>query len=473
MTASARFARFATRVRLADVPRDTVRRAGLHLLDTLGAALAGSASVEAGLARRAARAEGGLGTGPAAIWGTAGRARPQTAAFVNGVAAHAFELDDSGGCDHSGAVVVPAALAAVAVAGRPVTGAELTLAVLLGYELGRRVQTALGGYDAVNERGWHSTGVCGTFAAAAAAGRVLGLDAEALTWAIGLAGSFTGGTWAFVGDSAMSKRLHVGRAAECGLHAALLAREGFTGPAAVFEAGWGGVLGLYAGPGVADPAAISGGLGEHWQLDRSSIKPYASCRSTHSTIDAVLRLREQGLRAERVDALEVHASELIVQMCGGADLSSLVSAQLSLPFAVAVAAVRGDVGLDDILAGRTDPGVLDLLDRVALHTDPGQHGGSAEPWLRVTGGGRSLTAQAVLARGAAENRLSAAQIRAKFDHLAAHRLPGEARRRLIAGLDRLGECPDVAPLIGLLAATDEPRPLSWNSSTNTAAAIPA
>lgn len=187
----------------------------------------------------------------------------------------------------------------------------------------------------------------------------------------------------------------------------------------------------------------------------------------------MLRLREQGLRAERVDALEVHASELIVQMCGGADLSSLVSAQLSLPFAVAVAAVRGDVGLDDILAGRTDPGVLDLLDRVALHTDPGQHGGSAEPWLRVTGGGRSLTAQAVLARGAAENRLSAAQIRAKFDHLAAHRLPGEARRRLIAGLDRLGECPDVAPLIGLLAATDEPRPLSWNSSTNTAAAIPA
>ncbi|MEZ5089837.1 MAG: MmgE/PrpD family protein [Micropruina sp.] len=334
---------------------DTVRRAGLHLLDTLGAALAGSASVEAGLARRAARAEGGLGTGPAAIWGTAGRACPQTAAFVNGVAAHAFELDDSGGCDHSGAVVVPAALAAVAVAGRPVTGAELTSPSCSATSSGAGCRPP----SAATTR---STSAAGTPPACAARspprrprpGARAGRRGAHLGDRPGR--SFTGGTWAFVDDSAMSKRLHVGRAAECGLHAALLAREGFTGPAAVFEAGWGGVLGLYAGPGVADPAAISGGLGEHWQLDRSSIKPYASCRSTHSTIDAVLRLREQGLRAERVDALEVHASELIVQMCGGADLSSLVSAQLSLPFAVAVAAVRGDVGLDDILAGRTDPG---------------------------------------------------------------------------------------------------------------------
>ena len=471
MTAAARFARFAAGVRLDEVPPATRRRAGLHLLDTLGAALAGSASVEASLARRAALADGDGGS--AVIWGTPARARPQAAAFVNGVAAHAFELDDSGGCDHSGAVVVPAALAAAAAAGRPVSGAELLLGVLLGYELGRRVQSALGGYDAVNERGWHSTGVCGSFAAAAAAGRILGLDARRLTWAIGLAGSFTGGTWAFIGDSAMSKRLHVGRAAECGLHAALLAREGFTGPGEIFEAGWGGVLGLYADPAAVDVGAIDRALGDDWQLDRSSIKPHASCRSTHSTIDAVLRLRAEGLFADRVDRIEVHASDLIVRMCGGTDLSSLVSAQLSLPFAVAVAAVHGRVGLDDILAGRADPAVHRLLHRIRLRIDPAQHGGSAEPWLRVVAGGRERTEQAVLARGAAENRLAAGEIVAKFDQLAGRRLPVATRRRLIEGVERLPGCPDVTEAAGLLAAAEVPGTLSWTTSKTPAAPIPA
>ena len=457
-SASARFARFAAALRLGDVPDPPRARARLHLLDTLGAALAGSTAREAHLALRAARAEGTLGaTGPGAavVWGTPERANPRTAALVNGVAAHAFELDDSGGCDHSGAVVAPAALAAAAAAGGAVPGEELLLAVVLGYELGRRVQSAMGGYDALNDRGWHSTGVCGTVAAAVAAGRVLGLDAARLTHAIGLAGAFTGGTWAFVADSAMSKRLHVGRAAECGLGAALLAREGFTGPDAVFEASWGGVLGLYAGE-AADAAALTASLGERWEVDRASIKPYASCRSTHSAIDALLRLRAGGLDADGIDRIEVRTSELIAGMCGGTDLASLVSAQLSLPYGLAVAGVRGAVGLDDVLAGRGDPRVLDLLGRITVVVDPGQHGGSAEPALVVTDRNGTVTVQATAPRGGWDNRLTDAEVVAKFEGLAARRLGPEGVRGLVDGIGRLDGLADVRGLIELLATASQP-----------------
>ena len=457
-SASARFARFARDLRIDAVPEPTRARARLHLLDTLGAALAGSAAREAHLARRAARADGSLGAAAgsaAVVWGTPERATPRAAALVNGVAAHAFELDDSGGCDHSGAVVVPAALAAAAAVGGPVPGEELLLAIVLGYELGRRVQTAMGGYDALNDRGWHSTGVCGTFAAAVAAGRVLGLDAVRLSHAIGLAGAFTGGTWAFVADSAMSKRLHVGRAAECGLGAALLAREGFTGPDAVFEAPWGGVLGLYGGPG-ADATALTASLGERWELDRASIKPHASCRSTHSAIDALLRLRADGLDVERIERIEVRTSELIAGMCGGTDLASLVSAQLSLPYGLAVAGVRGAVGLDDVLAGRDDPRVLDLLGRIAVAVDPGQHGGSAEPSLLVTGATGTLAVQAIAPRGGRDNRLADAEVLAKFEGLAARRLDAASIRGLIDGTGALERHPDVRALIGSLATASAP-----------------
>ncbi len=457
MSVSARFARFAAGVRIDDVPAETTARAGLHLLDTLGAAVAGTASVEAQLAVRASRADGGLHSGPAVLWGRPERATARTAALINGVAAHAFELDDSGGCDHSGAVVVPAALAAVAVAHRRVSGAELILAVLLGYELGRRVQTALGGYDAVNERGWHSTGVCGTFAAAIAAGRVLGLEAAALTHAIGLAGSFTGGTWAFVTDSAMSKRLHVGRAAECGLGAALLAREGFTGPETIFEASWGGFLALYGGM-AADPSVITDSLGAHWELDMASIKPHASCRSTHSAIDALLRVRAGGGVEAGIERIEVRTSALIAGMCGGRGLDSLVSAQLSLPYALAVAAARGAVGLDDVLAGRTDPRVLALVDRIEVRVDPGQHGGSADPWLLVTDRAGGTTAvRAGSPRGGWDHRLPEQEVLAKFEGLAERRLGGAAVNALIERVgSSLTRCSDVRNLIDLLSASDEP-----------------
>lgn len=457
-TTSAKFAAFATTLSYDDLPPATVHRVQLHLLDTLGAAVAGSESKEAATSRAMTRTVGGFNSDPSyatTVWGTPYRAAPLSAAFLNGIAAHAFELDDSGGCDHSGAVVVPAALAAAGFAEQPVTGKRLLTAIALGYELGRRVQTAMGGYDAVNDRGWHSTGVCGTFAAAAAVGHVLSLNAHQMTDAIGLAGAFTGGTWAFMEDSAMSKRLHVGRAAEAGLNSAALAKAGFNGPAAIFDARWGNVLGLYGGPN-PDPTAIFDQLGATWEVERASIKPYAFCRSTHSAIDTAIELHRTGTNGADVQRVEIHTSALIADMCGSSELGTLVSAQLSMPYALALALARGSASLNDVLTGRNDPDVLALMHRVRIVTDPQQHGGSAEPRIVVHTDIVTHTRQCGRPRGGWDNRLSDQETIAKFHQLTAPRVGDHHSEQIASAVTNLPDLQTVSGLLEGLATQQEP-----------------
>ncbi len=184
-SASAQLTEKLCNVRFSDFPAATVHKAKLHILDTLGAALAGSASPETQIAGRALGLE--MDKGASAAWGLPFVLTPRSAAFINGVSAHALELDDSGGCDHSGAVMVPAAFAILPQLKDPVSGHQLLTAVLMGYEVARRVLEAVGGYEVHNNLGWHSTGTCGVFGAAAATGLLLNLDAPRLEQALGIA----------------------------------------------------------------------------------------------------------------------------------------------------------------------------------------------------------------------------------------------------------------------------------------------
>src|SRR5215469_15150440 len=177
-TLTSELAERVCRVRFSDFPAATIHKTKLHLLDTIGAGLAGSASQETQRVWR------GLGleadTGSSAVWGMPHRVNARSASFINGVSAHALELDDSGGCDHSGAVVVPAALAILPQLKETVSGQHLLTAILMGYEVGRRVLEAVGGYETHNGGGWHSTGTCGVFGAATATGLLLGLNGPEL-----------------------------------------------------------------------------------------------------------------------------------------------------------------------------------------------------------------------------------------------------------------------------------------------------
>ena len=144
----------------------------------------------------------------------------------------------------------------------------------------------VGYFYRAEERAAGFLGEYGVFGAAAAVGRLLGLDVEKMQAALGIATSFAAGQWSFVHDGAQNKRLHVGNAAHGGLLACLLAREGFTGPKLAFEQVWGGFSKTFA-PTSQDPDAWLRDLGKNWKLGRVSIKPHASCRSSHSSIDAV------------------------------------------------------------------------------------------------------------------------------------------------------------------------------------------
>ncbi|WP_407310278.1 MmgE/PrpD family protein [Pseudomonas sp. nanlin1] len=427
----------------AAIPDAVVAKARRHLLDTLGAALAGADSAQA--QRCLAALVGSEPAGRVGVWGSAQRLSARSAALVNGVAAHALELDDAGGCDHSGAVVVPALLAAVDLCAVPPTGEELLTAMVLGYDVARRVLEACGGYSPHNAVGWHSTGTCGVFGAAAGCARLLGLDRLQVANALGLAASLSGGLWSFIHDGADSKKLHAGRPAEAGLLAALLAREGMSGPLQVFEDRWGGFLRTYAGA-AAVPQALTAELGCVWKLARCSIKPYAACRGTHSAIDAVGDLLD-GLGADgrQVERIQVRASEFLLGMCAGTDTTTLAAAQMSLPYALAVRCLRGSAGLDSYEAPvRSAAQVQGFLARITMVLEP-TLAPLDEPIVEVLlQDGRAASRQVKFALGGPLNPLSDAALVAKFRALAGRTLPIAQVEELLAlclGLDASIEAP--------------------------------
>ncbi|BCQ26321.1 MmgE/PrpD family protein [Caballeronia sp. NK8] len=438
---SERLANFIADSSFDDLPPEVVEKAKRHLLDTLGAALAGARTEPARVARSVMDS-----TGDAIVWGTSRRTHARDAAFINGIAAHALELDDSGGCDHSGAVVVPAVFAALNRVERPVSGRELLHAIVLGYDIARRVLEACGGYPAHNGRGWHSTMTCGVFGAAAASARVLGLDARGIGAALGHAASFAGGLWGFIHDGSQTKRLHSGRAAEGGLTAALLAAQGMSGASRVFEDVWGGFLRTFA-PDSASPEALVAELGANWKIMRCSIKPHACCRSIHSALDALIELKKGGTVAH----VRVKLSEFVHGMCGDRAPVNLASAQMSMPYALAAVLVFGHAGIEAFTGrARGDERVASMMQRIVLEPDASL-ADLDEPEVTVTyvdGTVRSL--RATIPLGDPRRPLDDTQLLTKYRSLAADVIGHDATGSLAHAVLSVEEWTDANVLERLL-----------------------
>ena len=407
-------ARFVVETPVEAVPDAMMKKAVRHILDSVGAGVAGAISTEARLLTDTLREEG-EGTGAAPLWGQGSSMTPLNAALVNGTASHAFELDDTGGCDHSGAVVVPAAIAALELAGRPVSGREFIAAVVIGYDVARRPLEACGAYEPHNGAGFHSTGTCGPFGAAAAAARILGLDVHQTQNALGLASSFSAGLWACVHDGAQNKRLHAGHAAMGGLMSAILARRGFTGPSKIFEEVWGGFNHSFA-PTSTDADAYLRELGTNWKLARVSIKPHASCRSTHSSIDAVDNLMARyGFKGDDIEEIRIIINPFVYGMCGHSTRHPMNSAQLSIPYSVAADIVFGSASLASFARSRRDdPKLLAMMDRIHFDIDKTQKDDD-EPIVRVMlKDGRVLEERVPMPLGSSVNPVTDKALLKKF-----------------------------------------------------------
>ncbi len=450
--AMVQLAEFVAGTRYDDIPEAIAEKARRHGLDTLGAALAGARSQEAILARVALVRAGHVGSAP--LWGSNATLAPREAALVNGIAAHAFELDDTGGCDHSGAVVMPALIAALPLAETTVSGRAFLAAVVIGYDVGRRAMEGFGGYVPHNRAGWHSTGTCGVFAAAAACASLLRLPASQTADCLGIALSLASGTWNFIHDGAMTKRLHAGRAAEGGLSAALLAREGISGPRRAFDEVWGGFFSTYGAGREVAPERLTQELGRNWMFRHAAIKPYASCRDTHAAVDAIGRLMErEGLAAGDIAAVRARLNGFLEGMVGGCDISTLPAAQMSLPYAVAARLCFGTAGLSAYgEEQRNAPDLLGTLAKITILRDESVTASWASSLLVETVDGRRFEEATTTPLGAPENPVSLAQLREKFDGLAALVLPrgqADALAETMLGLERLD---DVGVLQRLLTA---------------------
>jgi 2-methylcitrate dehydratase PrpD len=446
--AVARLSAFTSSLHATDLPAAVAAKTKIHLLDTLGAALAGTRSREF---RQVLQTIETRETGGARIWAIGTRASVRDAALLDGVAAHVFELDDTGGCDHSGAVVVPAVFAAVD--GRVVSGRDLLSAIVVGYEVGRRLLEASGGYDRHNGAGWHSTGTCGTVGAAAAVARLWNLGPAETAHAITIATSFSSGLWAFIHDGAQTKKIHAGRAAEGGVLAAQLAGTGFTGPSQVFDEVWGGFFRTHDHePG--DLSAFTAELGEVFKISRVSLKPYASCRGTHSAVDAIDDvLVETGRDPATIEKIVVRAAGFLVDMCGRPVVDPLAGAQMSLPLALALRLVHGSAGLSSYAAERRhDPRVAAVLSRIEVVTDPDQDP-LDEPVLDIRfADGTRIERMVPRATGSPERPMSPVGVEAKFAELAGMALAPEAVAAVADLVGRLEALDDVAPLVDALVA---------------------
>ncbi len=303
------------------------------VIDTLGAIAYGAEQPWSQAAARYVLATGG-GDGGCTVVGRPDTASPPMAAFANGAAAHAFEIDDchEEAVGHPGSVIVPAALAVAEQF--DASGLEFLEAVVIGYEVMSRAGIAVGPVSHMLS-GFHPTSMSGVFGAAATAAHLRGLDAEGINHALGIAASLASGTTEFAASGGMAKRIHAARAAEGGVLAAALAADGFEG-ARDGLAGKYGFCRIFTDD--PQPQRLTERLGERWMIDEVTLKPYPSCSDVHPMVQATSEIvAAHHIAAGDIERIVVHGTTKTVELNDFDGTGSVMAAQYSAPFNVALA----------------------------------------------------------------------------------------------------------------------------------------
>lgn len=436
------FASFIAGLAFPALPPEVVHAARRGVLDWIGCALAASRHPTLDRLIAVLQATGG-GT-QATVLARGLRLSHIDAALVNGQMGHLLDYDDT----HMGGVVLHASsplLSALLSAAeyQPVSGAEFLLAYVCGFEAGVRVGQSAPAHHA---GGWHLTGTLGTFAAAAAVGRLVGLDAQQMTHALGIAGTQACGMQQNRGT--MCKSFHAGRAGSNGLLAALLARQGFDSSQEIVE-GKRGFARIYSA--TAAPQRMTEGLGSEWQIATNGYKPYACGVVLHPAIDAMVALHRQGVAPEQVESIAVRVNPLVVSITGTAAPTTGLHSKFSIYHSVAVALADGDAGIAQYTDARAaDPRVAELRGKIAVSTDDALRRDQASATVVLRGGERR-DVMIEHATGTVDNPMSDAALETKFLANATPAI-GEARARqvrdLVGSLDRLQ---DVRRLIEVCA----------------------
>ena len=406
-----------------DIP-ESVRREGVRtFVNWLGCAAGGARHETADRALDAVKLFSGEAR--AQVIGRSERLDELHAALVNGISSHVLDYDDT----HLKTIIHPAgpvASAILAVAeSRNVSGIDFLTALIVGVEVECRIGNAV--YPDHYDRGWHITGTAGVFGAAAATGKLLGLDERQMSWALGIAATQSSGLREMFGT--MCKSFHPGRAAQNGAMAAFLAKAGFDSSERAIEAprGFANVLSTKQ-----DYSEIVGGLGERWEAGLNTYKPYACGIVIHPTIDGCQQLRERlGERVNAIARVELRTHPLVLELTGKRTPKTGLEGKFSVYHAAATALLRGD-GSPDAFTDETvrDAAIMRLRDRVSAEADKGIHEDAVSIALTMEDGER-IELEVPHAIGSLERPLTDAMITEKFARQSAPVIGEERTRALI------------------------------------------
>lgn len=456
---------YISALRYSDLPEKVVSRTKLAILDTLGCALFGSSMPWAKAVYEVARGQGG--TPEATIWRYGDKTSCSNAVFANGTFAHSNDYDD---CHvytpcHAGNVVVSTALAIAERERR--SGKEIIASIVLGYDVFTRLSLAV--HSTPNGRAtfrFQDNAVFGPFAAAAVAARLLGLDRQQTTWALGLAGGYAGGTREFRSDGSDSKRFYSGKPAQGGVLSALLAQAGFTGPKTIFE----GSAGIFAAVTQDfDVAKVTEDLGKRFDVLDYMIKTYPVYGVIGGPVESALTLvRQQQLDLDKIERIKVGViSRIYNSVWASYDdpewryrPPTVLHAQRSLPYLIALALInKGKISWDMFAeqSARDNPDVVALARKVEVHIDPeqdallrAQQGGRPSATEIRMRGGEVYSHRNPFSEGDPSRPLSPARVEQKFMENALSVLDEKRASRLakaVSGLDSLEVASDLTSLL--------------------------
>ena len=462
MTLALELAKRISALRYEELPPEAVRWAKVGILDTIGVTLTGAdeecTRIVAGVAGVTLR--GGPG-GAALVFGRGARAGALDAALVNGTAAHALDFDDMNNTlgGHPSAPILPALFALAEELGAG--GRDFIAAYVAGFETECKI--GLGVHFHHYTKGWHPTATLGVFGAAAACAKLMNLSEERTATALSMAASLAAGLKANFGT--MTKPLHVGHCNRSGLFAALLARDGYTAGADVFEHKQ-GFLNVFNGSGNYDAGKILPAWGRPYDIVKPgiAIKQYPCCGSTHSALDAVLGLaREHELAADDVERVDVWTHARRLEHTNRPDPKSALDAKFSVHYCMARAITDRRIAIEHF-DGKAyeEPAVRKLLPRVhaapyttAQFPEDNHFGAEVRVTLR---GGKVLAAKADQPLGrTSDNPLPPALLKEKFEDCAGRALAPAAVSRLYVAIQDFEKLKDVSALTALIAAPAKAR----------------
>jgi len=435
-----RLVRFIVSSHFDDLPEPVRHEAKRTLLNWVGCAIGGSPHVT--VANAIAALSPFFGPAQATLIGRRERADVLHAALLNGISSHVLDFDDTHieTAIHLAAPVVPAVLALLEL--RPASGQELINALTIGIETELRIGMAV--TPAHYQAGWHITGTVGVFGSAAAAGRLLGLDEQQMCWALGLAATQPVGLQEMFGS--MTKSFHPGRAAQNGLTAALLARNGYTASERALEArrGWLNVL-----SSACDLSAFAP-LG--WGILGNSYKPFACGLVVHPVIDGCLQLRARGVAAQAIERIELAVHPRVLDVTAIADPRTGLEGKFSVNHAAAVAIVEGAAGEREFSDAMVRaPAIAALRRRVFATVEAKLGKAQARVAIQLRNGER-LEVFVTHAIGSVENPMSDRMLEEKFRGLAEGILPPAQSDRIIGlcwNAQALADAGEIARSAGL------------------------